>query len=162
MESSFASFLPTDSIDLLLAMPFAEVWLTMGFLGLTASIYATGIPGALLPISFSSGAMLGGVLGVGAVAAGATAGSVLLYVLLKRSSEAALRRKYGGQMQRLDDLASRGGILSIIGMRLVGVPHVAVTAICAFGSVGGRRYALATIVGLFPAIALSATAGASL
>ena len=162
MDLSFATLLPFDRLEAILAMPFGEVWLAAAVLGLTASIYASGIPGALLPISFSSGALLGGALGMAAVTVGALLGALVLYALMERGSQATLRRKYGARLKRLDDLASRGGILPIIGLRLVGVPHVAVTALCAIAAVGVRRYALATIVGVFPAIALSALAGAAL
>lgn len=162
MEFSFDSLLPLDRFESMLAMPLGEVWLAAAILGITASIYASGIPGALLPISFSSGALLGGALGMATVAAGALIGALVLYALLVRGSQATLRRKYRDRLKRLDDLATRGGILPIIGLRLVGVPHVAVTALCALAGVGPRRYALATTIGLFPAIALSATAGAAL
>lgn len=161
MDFSFASLLPIDAFEGLLAMPFGEVWLAAAFLAITASIYASGIPGALLPLSFSSGALLGGPLGMVAVAAGALIGSLLMYALLRRGSEATLRQKYGDRLEKLDRIAARGGILPIIGLRLAGVPHVAVTAVCALALVEPKRYALATIVGVFPAIALSALAGAS-
>lgn len=161
MLSDFATLLPVDRLDPLLAMPFAEVWLAAAILGLTASIYATGIPGALLPISFSSGALLGEVLGIASVAAGALIGSLVLYSLLKRGSQAALRQKYSAQLTQLSNVATRSGVLPIVGLRLLGVPHLAVTAVCALASIGLGRYALATIIGTFPAIAFSAIAGSA-
>lgn len=154
--------LPLERIEAILAMPLGELWVALAVLGLTASIYASGIPGVLLPISFSSGALLGGPLGMAVVSAGALVGALVLYALLDRGSEVALRRKFGDRLQRVDDLVSRGGILPIIGLRLAGVPHLAVTALCAMATVGIRRYALATIIGIFPAIALAAVAGAAL
>lgn len=162
MDIPFARLLPFDRFEALLAMPLGEVWLAAAILGLTASVYASGIPGALLPISFSSGALLGGLLGMAAVGAGALLGSLVLYKLFEKGSQATLRRKYGERLKRLDAFASRGGLMPIIGLRLAGVPHIAVTALCALAAVGPRRYALATIAGVFPAIALSATAGAAL
>jgi uncharacterized membrane protein YdjX (TVP38/TMEM64 family) len=96
------------------------------------------------------------------VAAGALIGSLVLYTLFEQGSQATLRHRYGERLKRLDNFASRGGILPVIGLRLVGVPHIAVTALCALAGVGPGRYALATIFGLLPAIALSATAGAAL
>jgi uncharacterized membrane protein YdjX (TVP38/TMEM64 family) len=157
-----STLLPMDLFEALLAMPLGEVWLAAGVLGLTASIYASGIPGALLPISFSSGALLGGVLGTAAVAVGALLGALVLYAWLERGSQASLRRRYGEHLKRLDNIVTRGGILPIIGLRLAGVPHIAVTTLGAMAAVGSRRYALATIVGVFPAIALAASAGAAL
>jgi uncharacterized membrane protein YdjX (TVP38/TMEM64 family) len=162
MDLPFAALLSLDRFDAILAAPLGEVWLAAAILGLTASIYASGIPGALLPISFSSGALLGGALGMTAVGAGALIGSLVLYTLFERGSQATLRVKYADRLKRLDALASRGGLMPIIGLRLAGVPHIAVTALCALAAVGTRRYALATIAGVFPAIALSATAGAAL
>ena len=53
MDPSLATSL---SFDVLLAgtLPFAEVWLAAAIVGVTASAFASGIPGTLLPISFSS------------------------------------------------------------------------------------------------------------
>jgi uncharacterized membrane protein YdjX (TVP38/TMEM64 family) len=162
MDLQVTASLPLERIEAILAMPLGEFWVALAVLGLTASIYASGIPGALLPISFSSGALLGGALAMAAVSAGALVGALVLYALLERGSKVALRRKYGGRLERVDDLVARGGILPIIGLRLAGVPHVAVTALCAMATVGVRRYAIATLIGIFPAIALAAAAGAAL
>ena len=151
----FRPLVTLECFQAMLAMPFGEVWLAAAVLSLTASVYASGIPGALLPISFSSGALLGGALGMAMVAAGALIGSLVLYAPFERGSQATLRHRYAERLKRLDNLASRGGILPIIGLRLVGVPHIAVTALCKLAGVGPGRYALATILGIFPAIALS-------
>lgn len=162
MDLSLSARLPLDRLKAMLAMPLGEVWIASLILGITAIIYASGIPGALLPVSFSSGALLGGEFGMAAVTAGALLGAPVLYALIDRGSKATLRQKYGNRLERLDELVSRGGLLPIIGLRLVGTPHIAVTALCALAAVGPRRYALATIIGIFPVIALSAMAGAAL
>ena len=162
MSNWLTDSLPSGAIDALLAMPFGEGWLALAFFALTASIYAAGVPGTLLPISFSSGALLGWSLGIAAVGGGAMIGSLVLYRLLQRGSRTALRRRFAERLDRLDALAERGGILPLIGLRLAGLPHIAVTALCALASVGTRRYALATFLGVLPAIALSATAGAAI
>jgi uncharacterized membrane protein YdjX (TVP38/TMEM64 family) len=129
---------------------------------MTAAVYASGVPGALLPISFSSGALLGGAVGTAAVAGGAMLGAFLLYRLLERASHATLRKKYGHRLRKFEELASRSGILPIVFLRLAGLPHLAVTALCALAGVGTRRYAIATLVGILPAITLSAAAGSFL
>ena len=162
MESALLELLPLDSIQAMLAAPFGEVWVALGFFTLAASVYASGVPGTLLPISFSSGALLGGALGMLAVGLGALLGALVLYKLFERGSRGALQNKYGHHLAKLDGLAKRGGILPLIGLRLVGLPHLAVTAVCALASVGPRRYALATAIGVLPAIALSSIAGAAL
>lgn len=162
MDSALADWLPLGTIESLLAMPFGEGWVALAFFALAASVYASGVPGTLLPISFSSGALLGWTLGMAAVGAGAMIGSLVLYRLLERGSRASLRQRFGDRLKRLEALAERGGILPLIGLRLAGVPHLAVTALCALSAVGPRRYAVATFIGIFPAIALSATAGSVL
>jgi uncharacterized membrane protein YdjX (TVP38/TMEM64 family) len=161
VHETLTAFLPVAFFESALAMPYGEAIVAAAFFAVTASIYASGIPGALLPLSFSSGALLGGVLGIASVAAGATLGSLVLYALLERGSRATLRERYADRLAWLDRLAARGGILPIIGLRLAGVPHVAVTALCALSSVGPRRYALATFLGICPAIALTALAGSA-
>lgn len=162
MHSGLLDWLPVAGLQAALAMPYGELIVAIGFFALTASIYASGIPGALLPLSFTSGAMLGGVLGLIAVATGALLGSLVLYWLLERGSRATLRLRFGAHLTKLDAVAARGGILPIIGLRLAGIPHLAVTALCALAMVGPRRYALATFIGVCPAISLTAFAGAAL
>ena len=161
MESAILGYLPLDFLERLLTLPFGEGWLALAFFALTASVYATGIPGTLLPISFSSGLLLGGVAGVSAVAAGAMLGSLTLYYVLERGSQATLKRRFARHLDRLEGVVARGGLFPIIGLRLAGLPHLAVTGLCAFAAVGPRRYAIATAIGVLPAIALSAFAGAA-
>lgn len=161
MHETLIAWLPLRFFEGALAMPYGEALVAAAFFAVTASIYASGLPGALLPLSFSSGALLGGALGIASVAAGAMLGSLVLYALLERGSRAAIRDRYADRLARLDGIMARGGIVPIIGLRLAGVPHVAVTALCALSSVGQRRYALATFVGICPAIALTALAGSA-
>lgn len=162
MMGAFTDWIRLDVLAAAQAMPHGEAWLAVAFFAVTASIYASGIPGALLPLSFSSGALLGGGLGMAVVAGGALIGSLVLYALFERGSRGVLRRRFGERLGRLEGMASRGGILPIIGLRLAGAPHIAVTALCALAAVGPRRYALATFVGVTPAIVLSALAGAAI
>lgn len=161
MESALFETLPFGLFEQLAAAPFGEFWLALGFFALTASIYATGVPGTLVPISFSSGLLLGPA-GMVVVGAGAMLGALVMYIALERCSHATLRRKYARHLSRLDRLKSAGGIVPLIGLRLIGLPHVIVTGLCALAAVGPRRYALATAVGVVPAIALSSIAGATI
>ena len=161
MDPSLATSL---SFDVLLAgtLPFAEVWLAAAIVGVTASAFASGIPGTLLPISFSSGALLGGWLAILVVALGATVGSLVLYLLFERGSQAALLERYADRLARAEQFTSKAGILPIIGARIIGIPHVMITAFCALGSLGRSKYVFSTFIGLLPAIVVSATAGAAI
>ena len=160
MDPSLATSL---SFDVLLAgtLPFAEVWLAAAIVGVTASAFASGIPGTLLPISFSSGALLGGWLAILVVALGATVGSLVLYLLFERGSQAALLERYADRLARAEQFTSKAGILPI-GARIIGIPHVIITALCALGSLGRSKYVFSTFMGVLPAIVVSATAGAAI
>ncbi len=162
MDFPLAALFPAEIFQTVLALPFAEVWLAAAIAGITASTFASGIPGTLLPISFSSGALLGGWLAIPVVAVGAVAGSLVLYLLFERGSQAALLERYADKLARVEHLTSKAGVIPIICSRVIGIPHVIITALCALGSVGRSRYALSTLVGVLPAIALSATAGAAI
>ncbi len=162
MGSAIIDWLPIERLQALHAAPLGELWVALGFFALTASIYASGVPGTLLPLSFSSGALLGGASGMVAVGLGALIGSVVLYTLLERSARNTLRHKYERHLGRLEGWAAKGGILPLIGLRLAGLPHLAVTGLCALSGVGPRRYVLATAIGILPAIALTSIAGATI
>jgi uncharacterized membrane protein YdjX (TVP38/TMEM64 family) len=161
MIGSFSEWLNQAAASLA-SLPLGEAWLAAAIFGLTASIYASGIPGALIPVSFSSGMLLGGGVGAATVGAGALLGSTILYVALERLSRAALRARFERQLETADRWTRRGGLFPLVALRLVGLPHLAVTAVCALTGVGIRRYALATAVGIFPAIALSSIAGSAI
>lgn len=162
MIDTILGWLPLDALQALLAAPFGEVWVGLAFFALTASAYASGVPGTLVPLSFSSGALLGGIAGAAVVAAGVVIGAQALYFLLDRGSRSGLRDRLGKHQQRLDAVVARGGILTLIGLRLAGLPHIVVTALCALAGVGPKRYAIATAIGVLPAVALSSLAGSAL
>jgi uncharacterized membrane protein YdjX (TVP38/TMEM64 family) len=162
MDSFIFDLLPIHGLQASLAAPFGEMWIALVFLAITASAYASGIPGTLLPISFTSGALLGVGLGAVAVAAGVMIGSMILYHVLERGSQATIRQRYGHKLARLDALAAGKGIVPLIMLRLAGLPHIAVTGLCALANVGPRRYAIATAIGVLPSIGLSSLAGSAL
>ena len=162
MGKDLLAWLPSAQIDALLAIPHGEALLAALFFLAAVTTHASGIPGTLMPMSFTSGALLGGALGIAAVATGTLIGGQILYLLLARGSEATLRQKYGHRLQKLDALASKRGLASMAGLRLAGAPHLLVTVLCALAAFGPRRYAVATLIGLLPAISLSALAGSAL
>ena len=139
----------------------SEVWLGFALLTLTATLVAFGVPGVLVPISFSSGALLGGWLGMLVVVAGAVLGSHALFVATRRWLAARVRRRWGPRLERFDrDLAKRG-FYYLLGLRLAGAPHVLVTASSALSAIRTRSFITATLLGFLPAIALAAMAGSA-
>jgi uncharacterized membrane protein YdjX (TVP38/TMEM64 family) len=131
------------------------------FFALTAMVVGFGVPGVLLPISFSSGAMLGGWEGMAAVAAGALLGSHAFFLATRRWLAARVRRRWGDRLKGFDREIARRGFVYLLGLRLTGVPHVLVTTASALSPIRARSFALATLIGFVPAIGLAAMAGSA-
>lgn len=151
-----------EEIPLLTALAGSEWLLGLAFLTLTATITAFGVPGALMPISFSSGALLGGWEGVLVVIAGAVIGSHALFLVTRRWMAARVRRRWGARLERFDRDISRRGFYYLLGLRLLGTPHMLVTGASALSAVRPRRFALATLLGFLPAITLASMAGSAI
>ena len=138
-----------------------EVLLALGFLALTATLVAFGVPGVLVPLSFSSGALLGGWFGMLVVIAGAVLGSQMLFVVTRRWLGERVRRRWGARLARFDHTIGQRGFVYLLGLRLVGAPHVLVTASSALSAIRARSFVLATLLGFLPAIGLAAMAGSA-
>lgn len=138
-----------------------ELLLGLAFLTLTAAVMGFGVPGALIPLSFSSGALLGGWLGMAVVVVGALLGSQAFFVVTRRWLSVRIRKRWGGKLERFDRDLGRRGFVYLLGLRLLGVPHLLVTAASALSPIRARSFALATMLGLLPAITLAAMAGSA-
>ena len=148
-----------DSVPFLASLVGSDVLLGLALLTLTAALVGSGVPGVLLPLSFSSGALLGGWLGMLVVIAGAVIGSHALFLATRSWLGARVRRRWGAKLERFDHAVGKRGFFYLLGLRLIGVPHVLVTASSALSAIRARSFALATLLGFLPAIALSAMAG---
>jgi uncharacterized membrane protein YdjX (TVP38/TMEM64 family) len=145
-----------------LAAPAGSEWLLgILFVALTAALVGSGVPGVLVPLSFSSGALLGGWLGMAVVIAGAVLGSQALFAATRRWLAARARRRWGHRLGRFDAGMAKGGFYGLLGLRLAGAPHMLVTAACALSAIRARSFALATLLGFLPAIGLAAMAGSA-
>ncbi|MBN9506950.1 MAG: VTT domain-containing protein [Altererythrobacter sp.] len=152
-------------VDLFPFMPslLDSEWL-LGLLifSLTAAVMSFGVPGVLVPISFSSGALLGGWEGMAVVGIGALLGSQAFFMVTRRWLGAHLRHRWGDRLKRLDGEIARRGFFYLLGLRLLGMPHLALTAASALSPMRARSFALATLLGLLPAIGLAAMAGSAI
>src|SRR5690606_1315761 len=72
-----------DQLPFLASIVGWQVLLGAGSLALSAGLIACGVPGVLLPISFASGALLGGWTGMAVVVAGAMLGSQALFLVTR-------------------------------------------------------------------------------
>jgi uncharacterized membrane protein YdjX (TVP38/TMEM64 family) len=62
-------------------------------------------------------------------------------------------------LQRYDGELSKRGFFYLVALRLIGAPHLIVSSACALSPLRARSFALATLIGLTPAIVLAVTAG---
>ncbi|MEO6152562.1 MAG: VTT domain-containing protein [Croceibacterium sp.] len=148
-----------DLITNFATMLDSEAALAFAFLGLTTAVMAFGVPWVLLPISFSSGMLLGGRVGIAVMLVGAVLGSQALFVVARRWLAVPIRKRFGHRLERFDGELAKRGFWYLIGLRLIGAPHLLVSSACALSPLKAGRFALATLIGLAPAIVLSATAG---
>lgn len=145
-----------------MAVLLGSEWLLgLAFLTLTVMITAFGVPGVLVPISFSSGALLGGWEGMAVVIAGAMIGSHALFLATRRWMAARVRRRWGERLERFDRNISRRGLYYLLGLRVAGAPHMLVTAASALSAIRPRSFAIATLFGLLPAVTLASMAGST-
>ena len=150
-----------EQLPFLASLAGSELWLGLAFMTLTAALVGSGVPGVIVPLSFSSGALLGGWLGMLVVVAGAVLGSHALFVATRRWLGARVRRRWGSKLERFDHAVGKRGFYYLLGLRLTGVPHVLVTASSALSAIRPRSFVLATLLGFLPAIALASMAGSA-
>lgn len=157
-------FLPMtiDWLAELTAAVQGDAALAVTFLALTAVLVAGGVPGVIMPLSFSSGALLGGWQGMLVVACGAVLGSQALFVLIRSRMQERVRKRWAARLAGFEKHLSERGFFYLVGLRLAGAPHFVVTAGAALTSLPARSFAGATLAGLLPVIALTAAAGSTL
>jgi uncharacterized membrane protein YdjX (TVP38/TMEM64 family) len=151
-----------DQLPFLSGLMGSELLLGLAFVALTATLMGLGIPGVLVPLSFSSGMMLGGWSGMLAVVLGAMLGCQAFFVVTRRWLAARIRARWGERLQRFDGDLEKRGFLYLLGLRLVGAPHPLVRAASALSPLRAGSFALATLIGMGPAVALAAAAGSAI
>jgi uncharacterized membrane protein YdjX (TVP38/TMEM64 family) len=139
----------------------SETALALALFGLTAALIACCIPGMIVPLSVSSGALLGGWQGIVVVSAGAVLGSQALFLATRHLMQHRMRSRYGGRIANFEKHFARRGFFYIVGLRLIGAPHFLVTAGCALSTVRTRSFAAATLIGILPVISLTSVAGSA-
>ena len=140
----------------------SEWLLGLAFVMLTATLVACGVPGVLVPLSFSSGAMLGGWLGMLVVVAGAVLGSHAFFVATRKWFAEHVHLRWGDRLKHFNGEIGKRGFLYVAGLRVAGVPHFLVTAASALSPMRARSFLLATMLGFLPAVAISAMAGSAI
>ena len=138
---------------LLTAVLVAVLWLV------TTSLVAAGVPGVLIPATLATEALAGPVAATATVAMGAMGGSLLLFLAARRWGSPVIAPRLGTRLESFERRFAVHGMWYIVGLRLVGTPHMLVTVGSAMMPIRAPAFAAATLLGSLPAIALAAMAG---
>ena len=132
----------------------------LAYIAFYTALVAASVPtGTVLTVS--GGALFGTVLGTALAVAGATAGAILLFLAARSTLGAALARRHAALLARVRPRLERDGFAALLALRLVPVVPFWLVNLAA-GVVGMRLlpFALATLLGIVPATAVFASAGA--
>ena len=159
----FAAILaiPLGLVEAFAAMPNGPLIAAIALWLMTAIFTALSVPGTIIPMSFTSGVLLG-LSGVFVIATGAVVGSIALFVVTRRSLSEWMRRKLGARLDGIGEHLERRGPLYVVGARVTGVPNLLVTAGSAITPITTRTFAAASLLGMLPAIVIAVVAGSAL
>lgn len=156
MEQVFAdalsvSWLPMNSVVALAAITFLSA----------AVLMALGVPGIIVPLSLTSGAMLDAEIAAAAVAAGGAVGSQAMFLLARTAFRERVRGRIGARLHGIEQAFARRGAWYVLGLRLAGAPSVALTGACALLPIRHGTFALVSFAGFLPAAWLAASVGSA-
>ena len=140
---------------LLTAALIAALWLV------TASLVAAGTPGVIIPATLATEALAGPVAATATVSLGALGGSLLLFLAARRWGSPAIEARFGSRLEAFERRFAAHGLWYVVGLRLIGTPHMLVTVGSAMMPIRAPAFAAATFLGFLPAIALAAMAGST-
>jgi uncharacterized membrane protein YdjX (TVP38/TMEM64 family) len=158
MDFSLSDLAPVATIVGALAAQ-ADWILAAAVFTMTASAMAFGIPGILVPLSVASGAFLGPGYTAAAVALGGVVGGQILFLASRRALKGRMGKPRSRIVASIASNFSRYGLWYVVGLRLTGVPHLAVTSACAVLPISSRAFAAATMLGLLPVAFIAASFG---
>jgi uncharacterized membrane protein YdjX (TVP38/TMEM64 family) len=127
----------------------------------TAIVVALWIPGMLLPIAASSGALINVWPATATVVFGALAGSMVIFATTRQFAKGRVPHTIESFLARFEARFEAHGAWFVLALRLVGAPHFLVSASSALMPIKASSFALATLLGLTPAVLLAATAGSA-
>lgn len=162
MDAGLFNGLPLHELEPMLAVVDSELLLAGFFFVATAALIALCVPGVLLPMALSSGALLGGWGAAAVVVLGAVAGSQLFFLSARYFAGDRLRSRLGQRLEPFEQRFAAQGIWYVVGLRLVGAPHFLVTAGCALTPIRASSFAAASLLGFLPAIAIAAATGSAI
>jgi uncharacterized membrane protein YdjX (TVP38/TMEM64 family) len=135
---------------------FSGFLLVMIVSGLASAI---GVPGVVIPLTVISAAMLGPLPAAAAVLIGVMAGSQLLFALLRRIRSGRAAARQSTRFAAIQRAFEQRGLFYLIGLRIIGTPHLLVTTASALLPIRSSHFAIATTAGALPAISIAAGVG---
>ena len=115
------------------------------------------------PMSIAGGSLFGLWGGLPCAVAGATGGSLLLFLVARGTLGRALRRRQDGRMDRVRRLVERDGFAGLLAMRVAPVvPGWLLNLAAALTHMRVQPFLAATILGLLPATAVFTSIGSGL
>lgn len=128
----------------------------------TAIVIALWIPGMLLPIAASSGALIDVWPATAAVVFGALVGSMTIFATTRHFATGHVPARFAAFLTRFEARFKAHGAWLVLGLRLIGAPHFLVSASSGVMPIKASSFGLATLLGLFPAVLIGAAAGSAL
>jgi len=114
-------------------------------------------------MSMAGGALFGPYAGTCLAIVGATSGSIVMFLAARGTIGRAIARRRSAMILRLRPRLERDGLWAVLALRLAPVvPSWLVNLAAAFAGMRVRPFAIGTAIGLVPATAVLATAGAGL
>ena len=139
-----------------------ELLLAAMILVVTTTVVALWLPGLVLPIAASSGALMNAWTATGAVSLGALVGSMIIFATTRRFARDRVPAKVASFVTAFEARFHASGAWLVFGLRLAGTPHFLVSAASALTPMPARNFALATLAGMLPAILLASLAGSAI
>ncbi len=128
----------------------------------TAIVISLWIPGMLVPIAASSGALINTWPATAVVVLGALVGSMVIFATTRRFSPGHVPARFAAFLAKFESRFKSHGAWMVLGLRLAGAPHFLVSASSGVMPIRASAFALATLLGMFPAVLIGASAGAAL
>jgi uncharacterized membrane protein YdjX (TVP38/TMEM64 family) len=128
----------------------------------TAILISLWIPGFIMPIAASSGALLDSWWGAAPVVVGSLVGSLVIFHTTRRFGRDRIPERVATFMSKFEEQALSTGAWYVFMLRLIGTPHFLVSAGSALTPIKVRSFAIATVMGTLPAILMAAALGSSL
>lgn len=139
-----------------------QLLIGVAFFAATTLFIALWVPGVLLPLAASLGALLDAWVAGAVVTFGALLGSMIIFATTRHFADGRIPPRIGSFLVRFEGRFKSRGAWFVLGLRLVGAPHFLVSSGSALTRIHPLSFALATLLGLFPTIILAAIAGSSI